>query len=612
MQPEVISPDHSVRLLRAQVFHGPNPCALAQVVVCELKVTKPSVPAQDVWHVLKAACPSWVLREPAFRADTPETEDGTHLLAHWVMELALAALNEVRGCVREGGARPLGQGQFLIWVGFHHPQVTLTAIRLATSWVALACRETLLFPQATMTSELDKLSMACRRWHPDYQARILMVAARAKHVPFLPFGTGDDRMWQFGWGKRSRVFFETRSNEDGLLGHQITKYKVASKAFLRGLGFPVAAQVLVTRAEELPGAATAIGWPCVAKPVDRGGGQGVTAGIRDLADLELAFAHARRFTQGPVMVEAFIEGDDHRLMVVDGRLVAAVRRDPPSVVGDGERSVRKLIAELNQGRGANLVTSNYGRAVKIDDVVLACLRQQGLDLDGVPSAGQRIRVRSNSNLSTGGSSTDVTAQVHPAIKRLAEAIATSLGLATCGVDYITTDISRPWRNKGDAVIEVNTTPGMGAIVAAGVDELQVGTQVLGSLPGRLPVVLLVAPESQQKAWLPGLMAEAARRPGWAWRCAGESGVGDLPVGPTGQPLHGCVAMLLRNRLTDSLLVACTSAELQKEGVPVDRVDRVLLCQQDFPAPWMGVLGKVAPSVLRMDDPAAALASCLPS
>ena len=611
MQPEVISPDHAVRLLRAQVFHGPNPCALAPVVVCELDVTAPSVSLRDAWQVLQTACPSWAFREPEVRNEIAGAEDATHLLAHWVTALALAALNEVRGCVDESGARPLGQGRSLLWVGFHHPHVTLTAIRLATSVVALACRQTLPFPQAAMTSELEKLWLACRRWHPDYQARILMVAARAKNVPFLQFSTGDDRLWQFGWGKKSRVFFESRSNDDGVLGHQIAKSKTASKDFLRGLGFPVAAQVLVTRAEELPGAVTSVGWPCVAKPLDRGGGKGVTAGIRDLADLEVAFAHARSFTQGPVMIEAFVEGGDHRLMVVGGRLVAAIRRDPPLVIGDGQRSVRSLIEALNQGRLPNLVASNYRRAVKIDDVVLARLRQQGLDLKGVPGAGQRVWLRSNSNLSTGGSCMDVTGLVHPAIQRLAEAIATSLGLATCGVDYITTDISRPWRETGGAVIEVNTTPGMEAAVAAGVDEVLVGAQVLGALPGRLPVVLLVAPQALQKTWLPGLLAEAARRPGWAWRCAGASGVGDLPVDPAGRPLHECVPMLLRNRLTDSLLVVTTSAELQKEGVPVDRLDRVLICQQDMPAPWMGVLGKVAPSVLQLDDPAAAWAACLP-
>jgi cyanophycin synthetase len=311
------------------------------------------------------------------------------------------------------------------------------------------------------------------------------------------------------------------------------------------------------------------------------------------------------------MIEAFVEGDDHRLMVVDGRLVAAIRRDPPTVVGDGQRSVRSLIDGLNQGRGANLVASHYRRAVKIDDVVMARLRQQGLDLDGVPGAGLRVGLRSNSNLSTGGSCTDVTARVHPAVQRLAEAIATTLGLETCGVDYITTDISRPWRDTGGAVIEVNATPGMAVSIAAGVDEVLLGTQVLGSLPGRLPVALLVAPASLQQAWLPGLLAEAGRRPGWAWLCGGESGVGDLPVSPAGRPFHECVAMLLRNRLTDSLLVMCTSAELQKEGVPVDRLDRVLVCQQDFPAAWMGVLGAVAASVQRVDDPAAAWDAFLP-
>ncbi len=614
MQPDLPTPERPLRLSKTQVFHGPNPWAMAPVVVCELELKAQSLPLPATWQSMKKLCPSWAIPEPeaGCEADLPEPDNTPHVLARRVVEWTLAALNEVRGCVREGGVRPLGPGRFLIWVGFHHPQVTLRAMRLAISAMALASREEQVFPEARIASELDTLWSACRRWHPDYQARILMTAARALDVPVLPFGNGDNRLWQFGWGRRSRIFFESQSNEDGVLGDRIAGSKSSSKELLRALGFPVAEQVLVKDAGDLPDASATIGWPCVAKPLDGGGGRGVTAGIRDLAELESAFAHARRYTQGAVMVEAFVDGDDHRLMVVGGRLVAAIRRDPPSVVGDAQRSVRSLIDALNRGRGPNLAAARYHRAVSIDEVVLASLHRQGLDPDDVPVMGRRVRLRSNSNLSTGGFCTDVTDRIHPAIQRMAESIAASLGLSTCGVDYITTDISRPWRETGGTVIEVNTTPGMDAAIAAGADEVRVGSQVLGSVPGRLPVTLLLAPARLQQAWLPGLLAEASRRSGLAWLCAGESGIGEMPVSRQESPLHARVASLLRNRLTDTLLVVCTSAELQKEGLPVDRLDQVLLCQQDLPDPWMRVVRAAAASVQRLDEPAAALSACWPA
>ncbi len=607
MQPDLPTPERLLRLSKTQVFHGPNPWAMAPVVVCELELKAQSLPLPATWQSMKKLCPSWAIPEPEAgrEADLPEPGNTSHVLAHRVVEWTLAALNEVRGCVREGGVRPLGPGRFLIWVGFHHPQVTLRAMRLAISAMALASREEQVFPEARIASELDKLWSACRRWHPDYQARILMTAARAMGVPVLPFGNGDNRLWQFGWGRRSRVFFESQSNEDGVLGDRIAGSKSSSKELLRALGFPVAEQVLVKDAVDLPDASATIGWPCVAKPLDRGGGRGVTAGIRDPAELESAFAHARSYTQGAVMIERFVDGDDHRLMVVGGRLVVAIRRDPPTVVGYAQRSVHSLIDALNQGRGPNLVASRYRRAVRIDEVVRACLRQQGLDLDDVPAMGRHVTLRSNSNMSTGGSCTDVTDRVHPAITRMAESIATSLGLATCGVDYITTDISRPWRETGGAVIEINTTPGLEAAIATGADEVRVGSQVLGAVPGRLPVTLLLAPTELQQAWMPGLHAEASRRSGLAWLCAEEAGIGEMPVSQPGRPLHERVASLLRNRLTDALLVVCTSAELQKEGLPVDRPDRVLLCQQELPGPWMRVVHEAAASVQRLDEPAAA-------
>lgn len=609
MQSDLLSAEDLLRLTKTQVFHGPNPWAMDPVVLCELEVTAQSLPSPENWASLKNLCPAWALDEAVTRVE-PAEDDVALTLARRIVDWSLAALNEVRGCVRAGGVRRLGTGRILIWVGFHQPQVTLRAMRLASAALSLACSGEAPFPRERIAAELEKLWPACRRWHPDYQARILMRAAGALNLPVLPFGKGDNRLWQFGWGSRSRVFFESQSNEDGVLGHQLSRFKSSAKELLSTLGFPTAAQVLVSEAAELPQAAAAIGWPCVAKPLDRGGGRGVTAGILNPADLETAFVHARRFTQGPVMVEALVEGDDHRLMVVDGSLVAAIRRDPPSVVGDGERSVRMLIENLNRERGPNLAASRYLRPVAVDEVVLASLRQQALDPDDVPAPGRQVRLRSNANLSTGGSCTDVTDRIHPDIRRMAESIALSLGLATCGVDYITTDISRPWRDTGGALIEVNTTPGMDAAIAAGADEVQVGIQMLGEVPGRLPVTLLLAPKELQQAWLPGLQAEAARRAGLAWLCAGESGIGAMPLSLRGRPLHECVASLLRNRLTEALFVVCTAAELQKAGLPVDRVDRALLCRQELPASWQGVLDAAAANVQRVDEAAAVREACL--
>lgn len=612
MHPENSFPGQPLHLLKTQIFHGPNPWALAPVVVCALALSNPAVAPRQIWQALKDAFPDWAFLEPAVHPDRPATNDAAHWMAQWAMEWALAALNEVRGVVRDGGVKSLGPGRAVLWLGFHRAEVTLAAVRLGIDVVGRAARPDALRPEVAAATELQKLWATCRRWHPDYQARILMTAAHAMEVPVLPFGKDSSRLWQYGWGQRSRVFAESRSNEDGVIGHQVAASKASSKEFLGSLGFPCAAHVLVSTEEELPAAAATVGWPCVAKPLDRGGGKGVTAGIRDLEDLLQAFAHARAHTQGPVMVEAFIAGDDHRLMVIDGRMVSATRRDPPTVVGDGHRSVRALIDALNQTRTANLIASQYRLPVHVDSVVLARLRQQGLDLEDVPGAGQRVWLRSNSNMSTGGSCADVTERVHPAVRRLAESIAATLGLATCGVDYLTTDISRPWQETGGGVIEFNTTPGIDVAIAGGMDELEVGRQVLGALPGRLPVVLVLAPESVQTTWRPALATAAAGRPGMAWLCADASGVGDLPIALTGALLHERTATLLRNRLTAALLVVCTARELQQQGLPVDRLGRVILCQQDLPAPWMEVLGAVASTVDRADDPAAAWRACTAS
>lgn len=199
------------------------------------------------------------------------------------------------------------------------------------------------------------------------------------------------------------------------------------------LGLPTPRYALVKEAAELTAAVAKVGWPCATKPLDLGGGKGVSAGHQTPQALAAGFQHARAASEGPVMVEAFVPGEDHRLMVVDGRLRAVIRREPAQVVGDGRQTVAQLVQALNAVRDErSLVASGFLRPIRLDGVALQHLAGQGAGPQTVLAPGQRVRLRSTANLSSGGFCTDVTGQEHPQLRAMAEMLASSLACTPWG------------------------------------------------------------------------------------------------------------------------------------------------------------------------------------
>jgi cyanophycin synthetase len=575
------------------VFHGPNVCAPGPVLAARVRFS-PSLPPGALATScarLRALWPEWLDQ------DGPATDDATEaagLVAAW----ALGALNEVRGYLHDSGARAMPDGARL-WVGFHHVGVTKMALELAQRALAEAARPGVGSPREAMEVPLQRFWALCRKCHPDYQARILMEGARARGVPVMPFVAGS-RYWQYGWGARSRVFMESASNTDGLLGNQWQKSKVLSHAVFTSLGVPTPKHRLVSQPSELEAAAEVVGWPCVVKPMDQGGGRGVTAGIASSDALHKAFAHARRYTQGPVMVEAFVPGDDHRLMVVEGRLMAAIRREPSSVVGDGQRTLRELMQALTAQRSSNMVKSRYLRPIALDAVLVEHLANQGQTLEAVLALGQRVTLRSNANLSSGGVCVDVTAQVHPMVRQLAEAVVQTFGLGTAGLDYITTDIGGAPSLTGGSLIEANTIPGLDVVIAAGWAPETIAEAVLGELPGRIPVTLVVLPEGALTRAMDDLWEQVAD-PSIGWACGRQACIGRLSLQGSDSEPWAAVRTALRHRGLEALTVMCTPAELMRDGVPVDAVTKVVLCGVELPPEWQSVVQRCAALVERLDD-----------
>ena len=197
----------------------------------------------------------------------------------------------------------------------------------------------------------------------------------------------------------------------------------------------------------------------VVKPRDGNQGKGVAVNVETREQVFAAFAAASEI-RDEVMVERYLPGNDFRLLVVGNKLVAAARRDPPQVVGDGVHSVRELVEQVNRDprRGDGHATSLT--KIRFDDIALARLAAQGYHADAMPPRGTRVILRNNANLSTGGTATDVTDDVHPEVAARAVTAAQMVGLDICGVDVVCNSVLRPLEEQGGGIVEVNAAPGL--------------------------------------------------------------------------------------------------------------------------------------------------------
>jgi cyanophycin synthetase len=300
-------------------------------------------------------------------------------------------------------------------------------------------------------------------------------------------------MVMFGWGSRQRRIQAAEMDCTGAIAESIAQDKELTKKLLDAAGVPVPLGRTVLDPDDAWAAAQEIGVPVVIKPKDGNQGKGVTVNVTTREQLTAGFHAAAEF-RDDVMVERYLPGHDYRLLVVGNKLVAAARRDPPHVVGDGVHTVRQLVdtVNLDPRRGSGHATSLT--KIRFDDIALASLAKQGYVADSVPPKGQRVTLRNNANLSTGGAATDVTDDVHPEVAARAIAAAQMVGLDICGVDLVCDSVLRPIEEQGGGIVEVNAAPGLRMHLSPSFGKGRaVGEAIVSSMfadgdDGRIPVV----------------------------------------------------------------------------------------------------------------------------
>jgi cyanophycin synthetase len=591
-------PPGMLRLVDIEIFLGPNPHADFAALRGLIETSRALPPKRRVLDRLHQDFPRLFPHSGGDKSDGP-CDAAT--VAALIAKLAGALLTEkITVDFRfDSSAEDGSRASFLIEFLTHTSSLQAAATALILIGERLAVPEAAGEAIGTYMPLLDK---ACAQCRPNNESSALIAAARRQDLPYLQIGQ-DIALWQIGWGVRSEQYWVSASNVDGVVARRLSFNKATTKQLCRQLGLPTPNWRLLDAADELPRVASTIGWPCVVKPADRGGGVGVSADIRDIATLERAVSLARGHSRR-VLIEAHEPGDDYRLMVVDGRLAMAIRLDPPHIIGDGERTVGELVAALNDAREGG---ETYLLPVPVDDMMLTTLNSQAVDLATILPEGKAVKLRTNSNHATGGTITDVIDTVHPQVRRLAEQLTAAMGFRVAGIDYVTRDIRRSHDEVGGGIIEVNTTAGFEVVIKAQIVPETLAEVVIGDRPGRVPVALLIAP-SESQAEIGDVLRDRLPR---GWAAAGDwarMGPIDLPASKLDH--FGRAQALLRYPGVERLLLLWNLDSLYEFGLPADSLARTVILGEAPKADWLGLLERRSARLDRVGVAAEAAAMLL--
>jgi cyanophycin synthetase len=343
-----------------------------------------------------------------------------------------------------------------------------------------------------LPSALDSIRRETKKTELGPSGKALIEAAKKRRIPYRSLG--DASLIEFGYGKNIRRVQTAVSDLTGLIATEIAQDKSLTKQLLSDCFIPVPNGIVAETESELLDRLGEIQTPLVVKPLDGNHGNGVSIGITTPIEAVKSFQIAKKFSDS-VLIEEYCPGIDYRVLVVNGKVVAAAERIPPFVVGDGKSSIENLIQELNLDPRRGEGHENILTKISIDGILLQCLSDQSLTPQSIPQIGKKIILRKNANLSSGGSARDVTDFVHPEVRSACERAARIVGLDICGIDLIHTDISKPIE-QGFKIIEVNAGPGLRMHLAPSEGQVRpVGDAIIdmlypGQKTGRVPLTAI--------------------------------------------------------------------------------------------------------------------------
>jgi cyanophycin synthetase len=415
-----------------------------------------------------------------------------HILEHVAIELQNAAGETVTfGKTRSHGP----PGHYYVIYQYEQEEVGVEAGRLGLTLLhSLLPRE--LRPEGSVpqgfdfAAERDEFIRFAQRRALGPSTMALVRAAEERRVPWIRLN--DQSLIQFGHGRYQQRIQATVTSRTSHIAVELASDKEETNRILGNLGLPVPQQRLVQHADDAVAAAERIGYPVVVKPYNANHGKGISVHLTTADQVRAAFEVAREHSRS-VIVESFISGEDHRMLVINGELVAVAKRVPGHVVGDGVHTIEQLVEEVNQDPRRGVGHEKVLTRLLFDQQAETLLANKGYTRETIPPSGEQVFLRSTGNLSTGGTATDMTDVVHPDNVEMAVRAVKAIGLDVAGVDFLTGDITESYKVVGGGICEINAAPGFRMHMAPSEGRPRdVGGRVMNMLfppntPSRIPI-----------------------------------------------------------------------------------------------------------------------------
>jgi cyanophycin synthetase len=460
-----VRPEPSLRILETRILRGPNYWAREPVIrmLADLGSLEeyPSNKIPGFTDALVGLLPTLddhacsLGRRGGFVSRLREGTWAGHIAEHIALELQNLAGTDVRhGKTRAAG----GYGLYNVIYEFREEQVGIEAGKIAVALVNHLVAPNDPAHALDLMAEIERLIRLAERLAFGPSTQALIDEAVSRDIPYMRL----DRfsLVQLGQGVHQQRIRATMTSRTSGIGVDIASDKNLTNRLLDSAGLPVPRSVVVETEDDAAAAATRLGFPCVVKPLDGNHGRGVHLDLRSEDAVRAAFHGAIAQTRsGDVVVETYVAGNDYRVLVIGGKLAAVAERVPASVTGDGEHTIRQLVDIANADPRRGIGHEKVLTRIRLDEAAEALVRYQGFGLDDVPPAETWIKLALTGNMSTGGTSIDRTMEAHPDNMEIAETAARVVGLDIAGIDFICPDITKPVRETGGGIVEVNAAPG---------------------------------------------------------------------------------------------------------------------------------------------------------
>lgn len=454
-----------IQILDSRIYRGPNIWARVPVIALRVDIgeleDRPTNKIDGFYDELVGLIPSLYdhycsLGKPGGFLE--RMRDGTwmgHVMEHVALELQTLAGSEVnRGLTRSTDER----GVYNVVYQYVQPDLGMAAGEAACELLnAIIYKHQ--YKDYSFEQEMERVILLAERLAYGPSTKALVDEAERREIPVIRL---DPRrsLVQMGYGRYQKRVWATVTSESSDIAVDIASDKRLTNQLLQGVGIPVPRGSSVRNVEDALSVARSIGYPVVLKPMDGNHGRGVCINLQNEEDVRLNFPISQEQSRsGLVMVESFITGKDHRILVVNGKMIACSERVPAHVVGDGEHTVSELVEITNADPRRGIGHEKVLTRISVDDAVVELLGDNGMTLESVPETGQFVQLRLTGNMSTGGISIDRTDDIHPDNIEIAEQAAQVIGLDVAGIDMIVRDITLPLKDQGGAICEVNAGPG---------------------------------------------------------------------------------------------------------------------------------------------------------